>query len=77
MERGVPLFDEVHKMVVIVAVSLITQSLKRIGGIDEASVRFVLTKQQEAPSAIDMLVNGAPHENVSEEAMRRLERQLE
>ncbi len=39
-------------------------------------MRVVLTKQQEAASAIDMLVIGAPRENVSEEAMRRPARQL-
>jgi hypothetical protein len=36
VERGVPLFDEVRKMVAIVAARLITQSLKIIEGIDDA-----------------------------------------
>jgi predicted nucleotidyltransferase len=79
LNREYPLFDEVRKIVAktIGAAPLITQSLKRLEGIDEAYLYGSFARnQQDAASDIDVLVIGAPHEEVLAQAMRRLERQL-
>ena len=79
LNRKYPLFDEVRKIVAktIGAVPLITQSLKRIEGIDEAYLYGSFARnQQDAASDIDVLVIGAPREEVLAQAVRRLERQL-
>jgi predicted nucleotidyltransferase len=74
-----PLFDEVRKIVAktIGAAPLIAQSLTKIEGINEAYLygSFALN-QQDAASDIDVLVIGAPAEEVLAQSMRRLERQL-
>src|SRR5208283_5033292 len=53
------------------------QSLKRIEGIDEAYLYgSFASNQQDAASDIDVLMIGAPREEVLAQVMRRLERQL-
>ena len=59
------------------AAPLITQILKRIERIDEAYLYGSFAgNQQDAASDIDVLVIGAPREEVLAQAVRRLERQL-
>jgi predicted nucleotidyltransferase len=79
LNREYPLFDEVRKIVTktIGAAPLITRILKRIDGIDEAYLYgSFASNQQDAASDIDVLVIGAPREEVLAETVRRLERQL-
>ena len=79
LNREYPLFDEVRSIVAktIGAVSLITQSLKKIEGIGEAYLYGSFARnQQDAASDIDVLVIGTPREEVLAEAVRKLERQL-
>ena len=79
LNREYPLFDEVRKIVAktIGAAPLIAQSLKRIEGIDEAYLYgSFASNQQDAASDIDVLMIGAPREEVLAQAMRKLERQL-
>jgi len=79
LNRKYPLFDEVRKIVAktIGAAPLIAQSLTKIKGIDEAYLYGSFARnQQDAASDIDVLVIGAPREEVLAQAARRLERQL-
>ena len=79
LNREYLLFDEVRKIVAktIGAAPVITQSLQRIEGIDEAYLYgSFASNQQDAASDIDVLVIGAPREEALAQAMRRLERQL-
>ncbi len=79
LNREYPLFDEVRKIVTktIGAAPLITQILRRIEGIDEAYLYgSIASNQQDAASDIDVLMIGAPREEVLAQAMRKLERQL-
>ena len=79
LNRAYPLFDEVRKIVAktIGAAPVIAQSLKRIDGIDEAYLYGSFARnQQDAASDIDVLMIGAPREEVLAQAMRSLERQL-
>jgi predicted nucleotidyltransferase len=79
LNREYPLFDEVRNIVAktIGAVPLIAQSLKRIEEIDEAYLYGSFArKHQDAASDIDVLVIGAPPEEILAEAVRGLERQL-
>ncbi len=79
LNREYPLFDEVRKIVTktIGAAPLITQTLKRIDAIDEAYLYgSFASNQQDDSSDIDVLVIGAPAEEVLAQVMRRLERQL-
>jgi predicted nucleotidyltransferase len=79
LNREYPLFDEVRKIVTktIGAAPLITQTLKRIDAIHEAYLYgSFASNQQDASSDIDVLVIGAPAEEVLAQVMRRLERQL-
>ncbi len=79
LNRKYPLFDEVRKIVAktIGAAPVIGQSLKRIEGIDKAYLYGSFARnQQDATSDIDVLMIGAPREEVLAQAMRRLERQL-
>ena len=79
LNREYPLFDEVRKIVAktIGAAQLIAQSLKRIEGIDEAYLYgSFASNQQDTASDIDVLVIGAPPEEVLAQVMRKLERQL-
>jgi predicted nucleotidyltransferase len=79
LNREYPLFDEVRRIVAktIGAAPLIGQSLKKIEGIDEAYLYgSFASNQQDAASDIDVLVIGAPREEVLAHVMRRLERQL-
>jgi predicted nucleotidyltransferase len=79
LNREYPLFDEVRNIVAktIGAVPLITQALKKIEGIDDAYLYGSFARNQhDAASDIDVLVIGAPREEVLAEAVRKLERQL-
>jgi predicted nucleotidyltransferase/predicted transcriptional regulator with HTH domain len=79
LNRKYPLFDEVRKIVAktIGAAPVIGQSLKRIEGIDKAYLYGSFARnQQDATSDIDVLMIGAPREEILAQAMRRLERQL-
>lgn len=79
LNREYPLFDEVRRIVgkTIGAVALIRGALKNIEGIDDAYLygSFVLN-QHDAASDIDVLVIGAPREEILAQAARKLERQL-
>lgn len=73
------LLDEVRKIVTktIGATPLIARTLEKIEGIDEACLYgSFASNQQDAASDIDVLVIGAPREEVLAQVMRRLERQL-
>ncbi|MGA9074080.1 MAG: nucleotidyltransferase domain-containing protein, partial [Candidatus Sulfotelmatobacter sp.] len=79
LNREYPLFDEMRKIVAktIGAAPVIAQSLKKIEGIDEAYLYgSFASNQQDAASDIDVLLIGAPREEVLAQVMRRLERQL-
>ncbi len=79
LNRQYPLFDEVRKIVTktIGAAPLISESLKKIEGIDEAYLYGSFARnQQVAASDIDVLVIGTPREEVLAQTSRRLERQL-
>jgi len=79
LNREYPLFDEVRRIVgkTIGAVGVIRGCLKKIGGIDEAYLYGSFAKnQQDAASDVDVLVIGAPREEILAQAVRKLERQL-
>ncbi len=79
LNREYPLFNEVRSIVAktIGAVSAITESLRKIEGIEEAYLYGSFARnQQEAGSDIDVLVIGAPREGPLAEAMGSLERRL-
>ena len=79
LNRQYPLFHEVRKIVAktIGAAPLIAQSLKKIEEIDEAYLYgSFASDQQDAASDIDILILGAPREEVLAQVMRKLERQL-
>jgi predicted nucleotidyltransferase len=79
LNRQYPLFNEVRKIVAktIGAVPLISQSLKRIQGIDKAYLYGSFARnQQDVASGVDVLVIGAPREEALAQAARKLERQL-
>jgi predicted nucleotidyltransferase len=79
LNREYPLFAEVRSIVskTIGASSLIAESLKKIEGIEEAYLYgSFASNQQDANSDIDVLLIGAPRDEVLAEAMRKIERQL-
>jgi predicted nucleotidyltransferase len=79
LNREYPLFAEVRSIVskTIGAPFLLAQSLKQIEGIEEAYLYgSFASNQQDAASDIDLLVIGAPRDEVLAEAMRKIERQL-
>ena len=79
LHREYPLFSEVRSIVAktIGAVPLIAQTVKAIGGIEEAYLYGSFARnQQDAASDIDVLVIGAPRGDALAEAMRQLERRL-
>jgi len=79
LNRQYPLFHEVRRIVAktIGAAPLIAQSLKKIEEIDEAYLYgSFASNQQDAASDIDVLIIGAPREEVLAQVMRKLERQL-
>lgn len=79
LNREYRLFSEVRNIVTktIGVVPLITQSLKKIGEIEEAHLHGSFARnQQDAASDIDLLVIGSPRERVLAEAVRKLEKQL-
>jgi predicted nucleotidyltransferase len=78
LNREYPLFDEVRKIVAktIGAAAVIAQSLKKIGGINEAYLYgSFASKQQDAASDIDLLVIGSPREKDLAQAVGRIGRQ--
>jgi len=79
LNRQYPLLDEVRRIVgkTIGAAAMIRESLRKIGGINEAYLygSFAMN-QQDAVSDIDVLAIGSPREEVLAQAVRRLERQL-
>jgi predicted nucleotidyltransferase len=79
LNRGYPLFAEVRSIVskTVGASSLITLSLNKIDGIEQAYLYgSFASNQQDAASDIDVLVIGTPHDEALAEAMRKIERQL-
>lgn len=79
LNRQYPLFDEVRGIVTktVGAITLITQSLKKIEGIEEAYLYGSFARnQQDATSDIDVLVIGDPRGEALAEAATKLERQL-
>jgi predicted nucleotidyltransferase len=79
LNRDYALFDEVRGIVTktVGAVPLIAQSLKKIEGLGEAYLYGSFARiQQDMASDIDVLVIGAPREEILAEAVRKLERRL-
>jgi len=79
LNRGYPLFDEVRRIVgkTIGAPAAIRESLKKIKGIEQAHLYGSFAKnQQDSASDIDVLIIGAPREDLLSQAVRKLERQL-
>src|SRR5205814_4262330 len=79
LNREYPIFEEVRSIVAktIGAIPLITQSLKKVEGIDEAYLYGSFARnQQDASSDIDVLVIGTAKGEALAEAMQKLERQL-
>jgi predicted nucleotidyltransferase len=79
LNRQYPLFDEVRRIVAktIGAAHQISQSLRKIEGIDEAYLYgSFAANRQDAASDIDVLVIGAPREEGLAQAVGKLERQL-
>ena len=79
LNREYPLYREVRSTVAktIGAIPLLSQSLRKIEGIEEAYLYGSFARnQQDAASDIDLLVIGAPRGEDLAEALSRLERQL-
>jgi predicted nucleotidyltransferase len=79
LNREYPLFDEVRKIVgkTVGAAPVISRSLQKIDGIDEAYLYGSFARnQQDAASAVDVLIIGNPSEQALAQAVRKLERQL-
>jgi predicted nucleotidyltransferase len=79
LNREYALFDEVRGIVTktIGAIPMIARSLQKIEGIREAYLYGSFARnQQDMASDIDVLVIGAPREEILAEAARKLERQL-
>ena len=79
LNREYALFDEVRGIVVktIGAVTLLARSLKKVEGLDAAYLYGSFARdQQDASSDIDVLIIGAPPQEILAEAVRKLERQL-
>ena len=79
LNREYPLFREVKRIVekTIGAVTVLRESLRKIAGIERAYLHGSFAgNQQDAASDIDVLIVGAPREEILAEAMHRLERQL-
>jgi predicted nucleotidyltransferase len=79
LNRQYPLFGEMRKIVAktIGAAPLISESLKKIDGVDEAYLYGSFARnQQDAASDIDILLIGTPQEAALAPAVSRLERQL-
>jgi predicted nucleotidyltransferase len=79
LNREYPLFDEVRKIVAktVGAAPVISRSLQKIDGINEAYLYGSLARnQQDASSDIDVLIIGNPSEQALAQAVSKLERQL-
>jgi predicted nucleotidyltransferase len=64
-------------MKTIGAVTLLARSLKKVEGLDAAYLYGSFARdQQDASSDIDVLIIGAPPQEILAEAVRKLERQL-
>jgi predicted nucleotidyltransferase len=73
------LFEELRSIVMktVGAAPLIAQSLKKIGGIEQAWLYGSFARnQQDAASDIDILIIGTPERTALAQATRKLERQL-
>ncbi|MGA8432152.1 MAG: nucleotidyltransferase domain-containing protein [Candidatus Sulfotelmatobacter sp.] len=79
INREYSLFDEVRKIVAktVGAAPVISRSLQKIDGINEAYLYGSLARnQQDASSDIDVLIIGNPSEQALAQAVSKLERQL-
>jgi predicted nucleotidyltransferase len=79
LNREYPLFNEVCSIIgkTIGAVPLLAESLKKIGGIEEAYLYGSFARnQQDAASDVDILVIGKPKSDTLAEIVQKLERQL-
>jgi predicted nucleotidyltransferase len=79
LDRKYPLFREVRSIVTktIGAIPMMADSLRRIEGIEEAWLYGSFARnQQDAASDIDVLVIGAPRDELLAEGVRKLEREL-
>jgi predicted nucleotidyltransferase len=79
LNRNYPLFDEVRSIVTktIGVIPLMARALARIEGIEEAWLYGSFARnQQDAASDVDVLVIGAPSEQLLAEGVRKLERDL-
>lgn len=79
LNRDYPLFKEIRSIVAktIGAAPLITESLKKVDGIDEAYLYGSFARgTQDAASDIDVLVIGVPRGDALADAVRKLEHQL-
>lgn len=79
LNRQYPLFDEVRKIVAktIGAAPLISQSLEKIDGVQEAYLYGSFARdQQDASSDIDILVIGSPREQTLAQSVHTLERHV-
>ena len=79
LDRKYPLFREVRSIVAktIGAIPMMADSLRRIEGIEEAWLYGSFARnQQDAASDIDVLVIGAPSDELLAEGVRKLEREL-
>lgn len=79
LDRKYPLFREVRSIVAktIGSIPMMADSLRRIEGIEEAWLYGSFARnQQDAASDIDLLVIGAPSEELFAEGVRKLEREL-
>jgi predicted nucleotidyltransferase len=79
LNREHPLFREVKRIVekTIGAVTVLRESLIKIDGIERAYLHGSFARnQQDAASDIDVLIVGAPREEILAEAVQKLERQL-
>jgi predicted nucleotidyltransferase len=79
LNRKYPLFHELRAIIAktIGAIPLITQSLKKVEGIDDAYLYGSFARnQQDAVSDFDVLVIGSPKGDALAEAMDKLERRL-
>jgi predicted nucleotidyltransferase len=79
LDRKYPLFREVRSIVAktIGAIPMMAESLRRIEGIEEAWLYGSFARnQQDAGSDIDVLMIGAPSDELLAEGVRKLEREL-
>jgi predicted nucleotidyltransferase len=79
LNRAYPLYNEVRNIVAktVGALPLITQSFKKIEGIEEVHLYGSFARnQQDARSDIDLILIGVPDEKLLAEAVQKLEKEL-